>query len=91
MAATAATASETTRDGGSKSQVVVVDLGEPQSSLAVRDLTKGKGKLYKNVDQIVKDLVAQGTVKSGAQPVVIVVREYPVPPWFKAPDGDDDD
>jgi hypothetical protein len=90
MAATAASASET-RDSGSKSQVVVVDLGEPQSSVAVRDLTKGKGKLFKHVDQIVKDLVSQGTVKSGAQPVVIVVREYPVPPWFHGRDDNDDD
>jgi uncharacterized protein DUF6200 len=91
MAASATGASETTRDSGSKSQVVVVDLGEPQSSVAVRDLTKGKGKLFKHVDQIVKDLVAQGTVKSGSQPVVIVVREYPVPPWFRSGDNDDDD
>ena len=73
------------RDG---SNVVVVDLGEPQSSAEVEQLTKGKGKLLKHVDQIVKDLVSQGTVKSGAQPMVIVVREYPVPPWAS---GDDDD
>ena len=70
------------------SSVVVVDLGQPQSSVAVKRLTKGKGALYKKVDQIMKDLVADGTVKADAQPVVIVVREYPVPPWFS---GDDDD
>ena len=87
MATTTTSAPETKRDG---SNVVVVDLGAPQSSAEVDRLTKGKGKLLKHVDQIVKDLVSQGTVKSGAQPVVIVVREYPVPPWFYSHDDDDD-
>ena len=91
MSSTAASTSEKqsrgTQSGGSSS-VVVVDLGEPQSSVAVKRLTKGKGALYNKVDQIVKDLVADGTVKADAQPIVIVVREYPVPPWFS---GDDDD
>jgi hypothetical protein len=87
MATTTASAPETKRDA---SNLVVVDLGEPQSSVAVRRLSKGKGKLFKQVDQIVKDLVADGTVKSGAQPIVIVMREYPVPPWFSAQDDDDD-
>jgi hypothetical protein len=76
------------RQSSASSSVVVVDLGEPQSSVAVKRLTKGKGSLYRKVDQIMKDLAADGTVKAGAQPVVIVVREYPVPPWFA---GDDDD
>jgi hypothetical protein len=88
MSTTTTNAPETQRD--SKSQVVVVDLGAPQSSVEVQRLTKGKGKLFKHVDQIVKDLVAQGTVKSGAQPIVIVVREYPVPPWVSGADDDDD-
>jgi hypothetical protein len=88
MATTTTSAPETQRDS-SKSQVVVVDLGEPQSSVEVKKLSNGKGKLFKHVDQIVKDLVAEGTVKSGAQPIVIVVREYPVPPWFSADDNDD--
>ena len=87
MATATTSAPETKRDS---SNVVVVDLGAPQSSADVDRLTKGKGKLLKHVDQIVKDLVAQGTVKSGAQPVVIVVREYPVPPWFYSRDDDDD-
>jgi hypothetical protein len=89
MATTTTSAPETQRDG-SKSQVVVVDIGAPQSSADVKQLTKGKGKLFKHVDQIVKDLATQGTVKSGAQPIVIVVREYPVPPWFSDDDDDDD-
>jgi hypothetical protein len=87
MSTTTTNAPETKRDG---SNLVVVDLGAPQSSVAVRRLSKGKGKLFKHVDQIVKDLAANGTIKSGAQPVVIVVREYPVPPWVSDPDDDDD-
>ena len=77
-------------DKGSKSHIVVVDLGEPQSSVAVKRLRKGKGKLFNNVEQIVKDLVEDGTVKSSAQPVVIVVREIPSP-WFFGGGHDDDD
>ena len=86
---TTATSDKPSRaSSGPSSSVVVVDLGTPQSSVAVKRLTKGKGALYTKVDKIMKDLVADGTVKADAQPVVIVVREYPVPPWFS---GDDDD
>jgi hypothetical protein len=55
--------------------MVVVDLGEPQSSLQVTRLRKGQGKLMTHVEHIVNDLIEAGTVKSTAQPVVIVVRE----------------
>jgi hypothetical protein len=41
-----------------------------------------------HVERIVADLAEAGTVKSGAQPVVIVVREVPSPFWFL---GEDDD
>lgn len=74
----------------SSSKIVVVDLDEPQSGLAVRRLRKGKGKLFKHVEQIVKDLAEDGTVKSGAQPIVIVVREMPSAPWAFGDDDDDD-
>ena len=58
-----------------QSQIVVVDLGEPQSTDDVGDLRKGQGKLLVHVESIISDLVAAGTVGSNAQPVVIVVRE----------------
>jgi hypothetical protein len=89
-AATSATEQRDTKEqsGKSQTQIVVVDLGEPQSSAAVSRLRKGKGKLLTKVEKIVKDLMDDGTVKSNAQPVVIVVSEYPVPPWLK--DDDDD-
>jgi DNA-binding TFAR19-related protein (PDSD5 family) len=79
------------QDKASKATIVVVDLDEPQSSVRVRRLRKGKGKLYNHVQRIIKDLVQDGTVKATAQAIVIVVREVPVPPWVYADDDDDDD
>jgi len=75
------------RSGG----IVVVDLEEPQPSRLVSRLRKGRGKLMNRVDRIVNDLVAAGTVKSTAQPVVIVVREVHSPFDFLEEDEDDDD
>ena len=63
------------QDRTSKSELVVVDLGEAQSTREVRRLRKGRGKLMNRVERIVDDLVDAGTIKSTAQPVVIVVRE----------------
>jgi hypothetical protein len=90
MAAPAAEAraSEKTSASSSSSAMVIVELDEPQSSVAVKRLRKGKGSLYKNVEQIVKDLTDEGTIKAGAQPVVIIVQEIPAPPW--AFDDDED-
>jgi Family of unknown function (DUF6200) len=88
-----ATASST-REHASKTEIVVVDLGKPQPSVAVNGLRKGKGKLFHHVERIVGELTEAGTVKSGAQTVVIVVSEIPSPPWakmFRAPEEDDDD
>jgi hypothetical protein len=62
-------------DRASKSQLLVVDLGKRQSPKQVKRLRKGRGKLVGRIDQIVADLVEAGTVKAGAQPIVIVVRE----------------
>jgi hypothetical protein len=74
------------RSGGS--QIVVVDLEEAQSPRMVRRLRKGTGKLMTRVERIVGDLVQAGTIKSTAQPVVIVVREVPASFW---PFEEDDD
>jgi hypothetical protein len=89
MAATASSATESKeQEKGSKSQIVVVDLDEAQPSRLVSRLRKGRGKLLTKVEKIVGDLVDAGTIKSSAQPVVIVVREYPSP-WSFADDDDD--
>ena len=87
MAAPAAEARTTEKPG--TSSMVIVELDEPQSSVAVKRLRKGKGSLYKSVEQIVKDLTDDGTIKASAQPLVIIVQEIPSPPW--AFDEEDDD
>jgi hypothetical protein len=80
------------QEKGGKSQIVIVDFGEAQSSQQVRRLRKGKGRLVNKVERIMAELVADGTVKSAAHPVVIVVRELPSPFWpFGESDDDDDD
>jgi hypothetical protein len=89
MAATAAEARASEKaSASSSSSMVIVELDEPQSSVAVKRLRKGKGSLYKSVEQVVKDLTDEGTIKAGAQPVVIIVQEIPSPPW--AFDDDED-
>jgi hypothetical protein len=57
-------------------------LDEPQSTLSIKRMRKGKGKLLKHIDQIVEDLTSDGTIKGNAQPVVIIVQEIPSPPWL---------
>ena len=84
--AAAAEARESDKTG--KSSMVIVELDEPQSSVAVRRLRKGKGSLFKNVEQVVKDLIDDGTIKASAQPVVIIVQEIPSPPWAFNEDDD---
>ena len=43
------------------------------------------------VERIVADLIEAGTVRSSAQPIVIVVRESPFSPFSFGDDDDDDD
>lgn len=86
--ATSTTETRESREDKGSSKLVVVELDEPQSSVAIKRLRKGKGRLLTHIEQIVKDLAADGTVKGNAQPVVIVVQEIPTPPWFF--DDDDD-
>ena len=88
--ATASSEQRESREQEKKSQIVVVDLAEPQSTRDVRRLRKGKGKLLTRVQRIVNDLVEAGTVKSTAQPVVIVVRESLSPLSFLEDEDDDD-
>jgi hypothetical protein len=62
-----------------KSSLVVVELAKRRSPEQVRRLRKGHGKLLTDVEDAVEELVKSGTVKAGAQPVVIVVREATLP------------
>jgi Family of unknown function (DUF6200) len=71
-----------------RSPIVVVDIDQVQSSLQIKRLRKGQGKLMNHVEQIINNLIEAGTVKSTAQPVVIVVREYPSSLFGFASDDD---
>jgi DNA-binding TFAR19-related protein (PDSD5 family) len=58
-----------------KSQIIVVDLEERQASKQIRRLRNGEGKLMDHVEKIISELSEAGTIKSVAQPVVVIVRE----------------
>jgi Family of unknown function (DUF6200) len=81
------------QDATSKPGLVMVELDRPQSRKQISRLRKGRGKLVGRIEDIVDELTRDGTVKAGAQPVVIVVRERPQLPWplNAAYDDDDDD
>lgn len=87
----AGTAGAAAHEKSSGSQIVVVDLEDAQPSQQVKRLRKGSGKLMTKVERIVGDLVQAGTIKSTAQPVVIVVREIPSPFGFLQQSDDDDE
>jgi len=89
MATTGAGAPERQPEKTGSSQIVVVDIDEAQPSRQVKLLRKGRGKLVARVERIVADLAEAGTVKSGGQPIVIVVREASSPFWFLGSDEDD--
>ena len=89
MAATGTSGAEPRHQEKSGTSIVVVDLDEPQPSRLVKRLRKGQGKLMTRVERIVADLVEAGTVKSTAQPVVIVVRENPMPSFWSFEEEDD--
>jgi hypothetical protein len=92
--AAGATAQHEKTSGG---QIVIVDLGgSARPPKLVKELRNGKGKLMTKVERIVADLTQAGTIKSNAQPVVIVVREAPPSPVdfirsFVEGGSDDDD
>jgi hypothetical protein len=72
------------------SQFVVIDLGKLQPTEQVNALRKGQGKLFSDLERILEDLVAAGTIQSNAQPVIVVVRENSAPA-IEVPDDSDDD
>lgn len=81
------------QDDKAKQQLVVVELSGVRTPDQVRRLREGRGKLMRDIDDVIEELGESGTVKAGSQPVVIVVREAPLPfPWpFDPPDLDVDD
>jgi Family of unknown function (DUF6200) len=74
-----------------KSQLVVVELAKRRSPEQVRRLRRGRGRLVTDIEDAVDELVKSGTIKSGTQPVVIVVREATLPLLWALEDVDEDE
>ncbi len=79
--ATQPTAREEHRETESQNKLplVVVELSRRRSPEQVRRLRRGRGKLLTDIEDAVDELVKSGTIKSGTQPVVVVVREATLP------------
>ena len=74
-----------------KSQLVVVELSRRRPREQIRRLRQGRGKLMRDIEEVIDELIESGAIKSGAQPVAIVVRELAAPfPWPFEPSDDDD-
>jgi Family of unknown function (DUF6200) len=74
-----------------KPPLVVVELARRRSPDQIRRLRKGRGKLVHDIEDAVEELIQSNTIKSDAQPVVIVVREVSPAPLLWAGYDDDDD
>jgi hypothetical protein len=74
-----------------KLPLIVVELRKRRPPEQVRRLRKGRGKLVMDIDEVMDELVEEGTVKSGTQPVVIIVREAVPLLWALDYDDEDDD
>jgi hypothetical protein len=81
-----------------KLPLIVVELSRRRSPEQVRRMRKGRGKLLIDIEDAVEELVKAGTIKSGTQPVVVVVREATLPLLWaldymddEEEDDDDDD
>jgi hypothetical protein len=74
-------------------QLVVVELARRRSPEQIKRLRKGQGRLIRDIDDTVHELVKSGTISADAQPVVIVVRETLASSllWPLGQDDDDDD
>jgi len=68
------TSETSSAEASTESSVCVVDLGK-QSRKRVKGLKRGKGRLMKKVDNVVRDLVEENVVPEGAAVVVIVVQK----------------
>ncbi len=57
----------------SASSPVIIDLGKKKRK-AIKKLVNGGGPLLGELESVIADLKAAGTIAEGAQPVVLVVR-----------------
>jgi|RhiMethySRZTD1v2_1073278.scaffolds.fasta_scaffold1359405_1 hypothetical protein len=67
---------ETTKahDSVGAAGAVVVDLGKKRRK-QIKQLREGRGKLMDQVNQLVSELRAAGSISAGTQPLVVVVQQ----------------
>lgn len=70
--ADASQVAETVSDGAP----IIVDIGKKRKK-QIKQLREGRGKLMDEVEGLLEELRASGSISASAQPVVIVVREKP--------------
>ncbi len=70
--ADASKVAETVSDGAP----IIVDIGKKRKK-QIKQLREGRGKLMDEVEGLLEELRASGSISASAQPVVIVVREKP--------------
>lgn len=75
IAASAKPEAKTAATGAEAGSLVVLDIGKKQRKKRIRQLRKGRGKLFDRVRDLLEGMKEEGTIDKGAQPIVIVVRE----------------
>jgi hypothetical protein len=56
------------------SSILIVDLGEKKRK-QIKQLRQGRGKLFDEVNELLKDLRSTSTIPESAQPVILIVKE----------------
>lgn len=75
MAESTAQESSTKLEKSNASNMVVVEINKKQKRKSIRQLHKGRGKLFERINEVVDDLREEGAIGDNAAPVVIIVRE----------------
>ncbi|NUQ76331.1 MAG: hypothetical protein HUU21_22565 [Polyangiaceae bacterium] len=68
-------AAAASREDEGQNSLLVVDIGKKQPRKRIRDLRKGKGRLFRKVHQVIDEMRANGAIDENAKPIVIVVRQ----------------
>jgi|SRR6516162_896810 len=71
--------------------LVVVELAKRRSAEEIRRLSKGRGQLVNDIDEVVHELVESGTIRADTPPVVILVRESNTSLLLSTLEDDEDD
>ncbi len=69
----------TAADGGAQASPspIIVEVRKKQKRKRIKQLRKGRGKLFNQVEESMAELREEGAISDDAQVVVLVVREKP--------------